>query len=65
VLSELSTRLEWCRDRGIDRSAHRAGVRVLRDPFSAKPYMLFYTTKRVGGGVQDFDAVKLLKFVVS
>jgi HK97 family phage major capsid protein len=40
----------------------RQGVRVLRDPYSAKPYVLFYTTKRVGGGVQDFDAVKLLKF---
>ncbi|TBW40991.1 phage major capsid protein [Siculibacillus lacustris] len=40
----------------------RLGVRVLRDPFSAKPYVLFYTTKRVGGGVQDFDAIKLLKF---
>lgn len=43
----------------------RAGVRVLRDPYSAKPYVLFYTTKRVGGGVQDFDAIKLLKFAVS
>lgn len=40
----------------------RVGVRVLRDPFSAKPYVLFYTTKRVGGGVQDFDAIKLLTF---
>jgi HK97 family phage major capsid protein len=40
----------------------RAGVRVLRDPYSAKPYVLFYTTKRVGGGVQDFEAIKLLKF---
>ena len=40
----------------------RAGVTVLRDPFTAKPYVLFYTTKRVGGGVQDFDAIKLLKF---
>lgn len=39
----------------------RTGVRVLRDPYSAKPYVLFYTTKRVGGGVQDFDAIKLLK----
>ena len=39
----------------------RAGVTVLRDPYSAKPYVLFYTTKRVGGGVQDFDAIKLLK----
>lgn len=43
----------------------RVGVRVLRDPYSAKPYVLFYTTKRVGGGVQDFDAVKMLKFSVS
>jgi HK97 family phage major capsid protein len=40
----------------------RQGVSVLRDPYSAKPYVLFYTTKRVGGGVQDFDAIKLLKF---
>ena len=40
----------------------RVGLRVLRDPFSAKPYVLFYTTKRVGGGVQDFNAIKLLKF---
>jgi len=39
----------------------RQGIRVLRDPYSAKPYVLFYTTKRVGGGVQDFNAIKLLK----
>ncbi len=43
----------------------RQGVRVLRDPYSAKPHVLFYTTKRVGGGVQDFNAVKLLKFASS
>ncbi len=40
----------------------RLGIRVLRDPYSAKPYVLFYTTKRVGGGVQNFEAIKLLKF---
>ena len=40
----------------------RIGIRVLRDPYTAKPYVLFYTTKRVGGGVQDFEAIKLLKF---
>lgn len=39
----------------------RAGIRILRDPYSAKPYVLFYTTKRVGGGVQDFEAIKFLK----
>jgi len=43
----------------------RQGVNVLRDPFSAKPYVLFYTTKRVGGGVHDYDAIKLLKFAAS
>src|SRR5215475_4321116 len=43
----------------------RAGVTVLRDPYTAKPYVLFYTTKRVGGGVQDFDAIKVMKFSVS
>lgn len=43
----------------------RQGVNILRDPYSAKPYVLFYTTKRVGGGVQDFNAIKLLKFAAS
>ncbi|WEK02782.1 MAG: phage major capsid protein [Candidatus Devosia phytovorans] len=43
----------------------RQGVSVLRDPFSSKPYVLFYTTKRVGGGIADYDAIKLLKFAVS
>jgi HK97 family phage major capsid protein len=39
----------------------RVGVRVLRDPYTSKPNVLFYTTKRVGGGVQNFEAIKLLK----
>ncbi len=39
----------------------RMGIRVLRDPFTNKPYVHFYTTKRVGGGVQNFQAIKLLK----
>jgi HK97 family phage major capsid protein len=43
----------------------RQGARVLRDPYSAKPYVLFYTTKRVGGGVQNFDAIKVMKFSAS
>lgn len=43
----------------------RSGVRVLRDPYSSKPYVLFYTTKRVGGGIQDFEALKLLKVAAS
>ena len=43
----------------------RAGLSVLRDPYSAKPYVLFYTTKRVGGGVQNFDAIKVMKFAAT
>lgn len=37
------------------------GTRVLRDPFSNKPYVHFYTTKRVGGGVTDDRAFKVLQ----
>jgi len=42
--------------------AERPDLRILRDPFSAKPHVLFYATKRVGGDVSDFNAIKLLKF---
>jgi HK97 family phage major capsid protein len=45
--------------------AERPEMRVLRDPFSAKPHVVFYASKRVGGDVSDFAAIKLLKFVVS
>lgn len=45
--------------------AERPDLRVLRDPFSAKPHVLFYATKRVGGAVSDFAAIKLLRFAVS
>lgn len=45
--------------------AERPDLRVLRDPFSAKPNVLFYATKRVGGDVTVFNAIKLLKFAAS
>ncbi len=45
--------------------AERPDLRVLRDPFSAKPHVLFYATKRVGGDVSDFKAIKLLRFATS
>ncbi|KPQ06768.1 MAG: phage major capsid protein, HK97 family [Rhodobacteraceae bacterium HLUCCA12] len=45
--------------------AERPDLRVLRDPFSAKPHVLFYATRRVGGDVTDFKAIKLLKFAAS
>ena len=39
----------------------RIGIRVLRDPFTTKGKIKFYTTKRFGGGVQQFQAIKLQK----
>jgi len=40
----------------------RMGIRVLRDPFTDKPYVKFYSTRRTGGAVLDFDAIKAIKF---
>lgn len=40
----------------------RIGIRTLRDPYSSKPYVEFYTTKRVGGDVVNFEAIKLIEF---
>lgn len=39
----------------------RLGTRVLRDPYTSKPYVLFYTTKRVGGGIVMYEAIKAFK----
>lgn len=40
----------------------RAQMHVLRDPYSAKPYVEFYVTKRVGGDVINFEAIKVINF---
>lgn len=40
----------------------RVGIRILRDPFTDKPFIRFYTTKRVGGAAINFEAVKFLRF---
>ncbi|MFE3835578.1 phage major capsid protein [Pseudogemmobacter sonorensis] len=45
--------------------AERPDLRILRDPFSAKPHVLFYASKRVGGDVTDYAAIKLLRVAVS
>lgn len=39
----------------------RRGIAMLRDPYTAKGWVKFYTTMRIGGGVQNFEAAKLLK----
>ena len=43
----------------------RHATRILRDPFSNKPFVHFYATKRVGGGIVNSQAIKLLKFSLS
>ena len=45
--------------------AERPDLRILRDPFSAKPNVLFYASKRVGGDITDFAAIKLLKIATA
>ena len=39
----------------------RMGIRVLRDPFTSKPFIKFYTTKRTGGAVTNYESIKILK----
>jgi HK97 family phage major capsid protein len=43
----------------------RKGMVMLRDPYSAKPFVQFYATKRTGGAVHRTEAFKLLKFAAS
>lgn len=40
----------------------RIGIRVLRDPYTDKPYVKFYTTRRTGGGMVNYEAIKAMKF---
>lgn len=41
----------------------RAGVHVIRDPYTAKPFVRFYTSRRVGGDVLNFETLKFVKFI--
>jgi HK97 family phage major capsid protein len=43
----------------------RMPIRSLRDPFSNKPFVGMYTTKRLGGGILNSEAVKFVKMAVS
>jgi HK97 family phage major capsid protein len=45
--------------------AERSETNILRDPYSNKPYVNFYATKRIGGAVSNSEAIKLLKIAVS
>lgn len=43
----------------------RRGTIVIRDNLTSKPYVKFYTTRRVGGGIQNFEAIKVMKIANS
>ena len=43
----------------------RTGIRILRDPYTNKPFVQFYTTKRVGGGVTDPTALRYHKIAAA
>ena len=45
--------------------AERGETAILRDPYSNKPFVHFYATKRVGGMVSNSEAIKLMKFAAS
>ena len=44
--------------------ADRLGIRLIRDNLTQKPYIKLYTTKRTGGGVTNFQGLKILKSAV-
>ncbi len=46
-------------------SAERGETAILRDPYSNKPFVSFYATKRIGGCVMNAEAIKLLKFAAN
>ena len=39
----------------------RADIKIQRDPYSSKPFVVYFATKRVGGDVIDINAIKVLK----
>jgi HK97 family phage major capsid protein len=61
--STAGTNALWFGNMGLSyQIVDRTGIRTLRDPFTNKPYVRFYATKRVGGDAVHFEALKALKF---
>jgi HK97 family phage major capsid protein len=40
--------------------AEKPTINILKDPFNSKPFIEFYATKRIGGDITNFDAIKAL-----
>jgi HK97 family phage major capsid protein len=47
------------------RIVDKSGIKILQDPYTSKGNVFFYTTKRVGGGIRNFEAIKLMKMAAS
>jgi HK97 family phage major capsid protein len=62
VLGANSLSIAFANWREAYQIVDRIGIRVLRDPYTSKPFVLFYTTKRVGGAILNYEAIKLVKF---
>lgn len=62
VTGTASTSIAFANLQAAYQIVDRSQMQVLRDPYSSKPYVEFYATRRVGGNVINFDAIKLLKF---
>lgn len=62
IPGEVSNAIVFANFKEAYRIVDRSDLYVLRDPYSAKPYVEFYTTKRVGGDVVNFEAIKVVSF---
>lgn len=62
VDGQASTSIAFANLKEAYQIVDRQQMHILRDPYSSKPYVEFYATRRVGGHVVNFDAIKLLRF---
>jgi HK97 family phage major capsid protein len=65
VIAANSLSIAFANWREAYQIVDRIGIRILRDPYTAKPFILFYTTKRTGGATLNHEAIKLIKFAAS
>lgn len=65
ILAANSLSIAFANWREAYQIVDRIGIRVLRDPYTSKPFIKFYTTKRTGGATLNFEAIKLMKFAAS
>ncbi len=65
VIAANSLSIAFANFREAYQIVDRLGIRILRDPYTAKGYVKFYMTRRVGGGLVNGEAIKVIKFAAS